>query len=109
MITGKKRINRHWFAGIFITLLLISSLFSISCAQKPELRILVVHSYHESWGWNQDIQKGIIEGKIPFIAGPRNDSGRASGLLASNDVIDAYNTWGWEEDALKDGLTPGSL
>jgi len=28
----------------------------------PELKVLVVHSYHESWGWNQDIQNGIIEG-----------------------------------------------
>jgi ABC-type uncharacterized transport system substrate-binding protein len=65
MIIGEKRIN-GWFASIFIALLLIASLFSISCAQKPSsipnLRILVVHSYHESWGWNQDIQKGIIEG-----------------------------------------------
>jgi ABC-type uncharacterized transport system substrate-binding protein len=62
VITSKKRIGGFWFAGIFITLLLIASLSPISCAQKPGLRILVVHSYHESWGWNQDIQKGIIEG-----------------------------------------------
>ncbi len=66
LIIGEKRINGRWFASIFMTLLLVASLFSISCAQKsssiPKLRVLVVHSYHESWGWNQDIQKGIIEG-----------------------------------------------
>jgi len=28
----------------------------------PELRILVVHSYHKEWGWDQDIQRGIVEG-----------------------------------------------
>lgn len=28
----------------------------------PKLKVLVVHSYHESWGWDQDIQNGIIEG-----------------------------------------------
>jgi len=31
-----------------------------SCS--PELRILVVHSYHKEWGWDQDIQRGIVEG-----------------------------------------------
>jgi len=28
----------------------------------PDLKILVIHSYHESWTWNQDIQAGIVEG-----------------------------------------------
>lgn len=28
----------------------------------PSLRILVVHSYHEEWEWDQDIGKGIVEG-----------------------------------------------
>ena len=25
-------------------------------------RILIVHSYHEGWGWTQDVSKGIMEG-----------------------------------------------
>lgn len=29
---------------------------------SPRLRILVVHSYHKEWGWDQDIQRGIVEG-----------------------------------------------
>lgn len=28
----------------------------------PSLRVLVVHSYHVEWEWDQDIGKGIIEG-----------------------------------------------
>nr|QNO55622.1 hypothetical protein JLLEDACL_00021 [Methanosarcinales archaeon ANME-1 ERB7] len=28
----------------------------------PALRVLVVHSYHEGWEWDQYIQKGIVEG-----------------------------------------------
>ncbi|OYT55016.1 MAG: hypothetical protein B6U72_00735 [Candidatus Altiarchaeales archaeon ex4484_2] len=24
-------------------------------------RVLIVHSYHEEWGWNQDTEEGIIE------------------------------------------------
>lgn len=66
MIIGKRRFNRYWFASVIMTLLLMASLFSTSCGQKPsptpEFKVLVVHSYHEGWGWNQDIQKGIIEG-----------------------------------------------
>lgn len=31
-------------------------------SKAPALKILVIHSYHESWDWNQDIQSGIIEG-----------------------------------------------
>jgi ABC-type uncharacterized transport system substrate-binding protein len=66
MIINERRISGCWLTGIFMILLLIASLFSISCDQKPsstpKLKVLVVHSYHESWGWNQDVQKGIIEG-----------------------------------------------
>lgn len=28
----------------------------------PLLRVLVVHSYHKEWEWDQDIQRGIVEG-----------------------------------------------
>ncbi len=28
----------------------------------PTLRVIVVHSYHEGWVWDQYIQKGIVEG-----------------------------------------------
>jgi ABC-type uncharacterized transport system substrate-binding protein len=31
-------------------------------AAAPPTRVLVIHSYHEGWGWNQDIQGGIVEG-----------------------------------------------
>ena len=66
MIIVKRLIKRYWFTSIMMTILLTASLFSASCTQKPssipKLKVLVVHSYHEGWGWNQDIQKGIIEG-----------------------------------------------
>ncbi len=39
---------------------------SLVYERKPSsgagIKVLVVHSYHETWGWNQDIQNGIIEG-----------------------------------------------
>lgn len=28
----------------------------------PNIQILVIHSYHEGWDWNSDIEAGIIEG-----------------------------------------------
>ena len=28
----------------------------------PSRRVLVIHSYHEGWSWNEEIQQGIIEG-----------------------------------------------
>ncbi len=31
-------------------------------SKAPALKILVIHSYHESWEWNQDVQRGIMEG-----------------------------------------------
>ncbi|MDY6918515.1 MAG: ABC transporter substrate binding protein [Chloroflexota bacterium] len=30
--------------------------------EPPSLEVLVVHSYHEGWDWNQDVQDGIVEG-----------------------------------------------
>lgn len=29
---------------------------------EPSRRVLVIHSYDEAWSWDQDIQRGIIEG-----------------------------------------------
>ena len=29
---------------------------------EPSRRVLVIHSYHEGWSWDQDVQRGIIEG-----------------------------------------------
>jgi len=49
--------------SVVMALLVVISLCAIACsAESSDLKILVVHSYHEDWGWNQDIQKGIIEG-----------------------------------------------
>jgi ABC-type uncharacterized transport system substrate-binding protein len=66
VITSNRRINRYRFGGILLILFLVSSLLFTGCAQQsssqPQYKVLVVHSYHESWGWNQDIQSGIIEG-----------------------------------------------
>ncbi|MFA5055767.1 MAG: ABC transporter substrate binding protein [Dehalococcoidia bacterium] len=28
----------------------------------PDIQILLIHSYHEGWDWNSDIEAGIIEG-----------------------------------------------
>ena len=46
-------------------LLLISGLGLFSCSNngsKPALKVLIVHSYHEGWGWGQGVQRGIVEG-----------------------------------------------
>ena len=49
--------------SIITALFILISLCVMACSsESPSLKILVVHSYHEGWGWNQDIQKGIIEG-----------------------------------------------
>jgi len=29
---------------------------------KEKQKILIVHSYHKEWGWNQDTEQGVIEG-----------------------------------------------
>jgi ABC-type uncharacterized transport system substrate-binding protein len=59
---------RVGFIAFMAVLVMITSLaaglFSISCANTsgPALKVLVVHSYHQEWGWNQDISRGITEG-----------------------------------------------
>ncbi|MBL7208645.1 MAG: hypothetical protein ISS52_00965 [Dehalococcoidia bacterium] len=60
--------NKFWIRwcpliSVVMALLILISLCGIACSsESANLKILVVHSYHEGWGWNQDIQKGIIEG-----------------------------------------------
>ena len=56
---------KHSIFAIPMILLLVASVSMTACAggmPVPELRVLVVHSYHEGWEWNQDIQDGIVEG-----------------------------------------------
>ena len=50
--------------SIIIALLLATSLGMSGCGLSSTLalKLLVVHSYHEAWAWDQDIQRGIIEG-----------------------------------------------
>jgi ABC-type uncharacterized transport system substrate-binding protein len=56
-------IRRSPLISIIIALLMVISLCAAACSSESgKPKILVVHSYHEGWGWNQDIQRGIIEG-----------------------------------------------
>ena len=54
--------------GLLTILLIVSSVCLPACSSAtetmatPDIQILVIHSYHESWTWNQDIQDGIVEG-----------------------------------------------
>jgi ABC-type uncharacterized transport system substrate-binding protein len=47
-------------------ILIISSICLSACARTAEApaatKVLVIHSYHEGWDWNSDIEAGIIEG-----------------------------------------------
>ncbi len=61
-----------------LTIVLIGSYFFIKSQQeedfiepvieikneivKPKNKVLIIHSYHKEWGWNQDTEKGIVEG-----------------------------------------------
>ena len=54
-----------WMLLIILVVSTAGLLFSscgLNFSSGVKLRVLVVHSYHETWGWNQDISKGIIEG-----------------------------------------------
>jgi len=43
-------------------------IYETKLALVPEFRVLVVNSYHEGMKWEQDIQKGIVEGlKLPTM------------------------------------------
>lgn len=49
--------------GILVLLIIVTGLGTAACGNgSVSLKILLVHSYHEKWGWNQDIKEGIIEG-----------------------------------------------
>jgi ABC-type uncharacterized transport system substrate-binding protein len=52
--------------GLLTILLIVSSICLSACAGTVEAptatKILLIHSYHESWDWNSDIEAGIIEG-----------------------------------------------
>ena len=72
----RNRINVFVALSSFSILIL---LFSAGCEKADEItfesqqkkikisetgikRILIVHSYHKGWGWNQDTEKGVIKG-----------------------------------------------
>lgn len=73
-MTGKWKVTKYRVFAIITVLLLVASIGASACtpvprhageakpSPTPEFKVLVVHSYHQDWGWNQDIQKGIIEG-----------------------------------------------
>ena len=52
--------------NILTILLIVFSLSFSACAGTVEAptatKVLVIHSYHEGWNWNSDIEAGIIEG-----------------------------------------------
>jgi hypothetical protein len=61
-ITGLANV-RNLITGILVLFILFTGLGLAACGtDSAPLKVLVVHSYHEKWGWNQDVQKGIIEG-----------------------------------------------
>jgi len=53
--------------GLLTVLLIVSSICLPACSgtteptTTPDIKILVIHSYHEGWDWNSDIEAGIIE------------------------------------------------
>lgn len=52
-------------SSIIMILLLISGLGLLACSDEestPAFKVLIIHSYHEGWGWGQGIQRGIVEG-----------------------------------------------
>ncbi|MFA5366759.1 MAG: ABC transporter substrate binding protein [Dehalococcoidia bacterium] len=55
--------------SLFLAILLtITTVVVAGCSSTteptatPDIQILVIHSYHEGWAWNSDIEAGIIEG-----------------------------------------------
>ena len=52
--------------NILTILLIVFSLSFSACAGTVEAptatKVLVIHSYHERWNWNSDIEAGIMEG-----------------------------------------------
>jgi ABC-type uncharacterized transport system substrate-binding protein len=66
MLRRKIRLIDLLVCLVIIVALPTVCLFSASCGQHssstPKRKVLVVHSYHQGWGWNQDISRGIVEG-----------------------------------------------
>jgi ABC-type uncharacterized transport system substrate-binding protein len=54
------------FRNLSAIILIASSICFSACTGTTEApattKILVIHSYHEGWDWNSDIEAGIIEG-----------------------------------------------
>lgn len=52
--------------GLLTILLIVFSISFSACAGTVEAptatKVLVIHSYHEGWNWNSDIEAGIMEG-----------------------------------------------
>ena len=52
--------------NLFTIILIVSSICFSACAGTVEApaatNVLVIHSYHEGWNWNSDIEAGIMEG-----------------------------------------------
>ncbi|MCX5998023.1 MAG: penicillin-binding protein activator, partial [Chloroflexi bacterium] len=36
--------------------------YESTSSAAPALKVLIVHSYHETWAWDQDMESGIVEG-----------------------------------------------
>lgn len=52
-------------SGIIMIFLLMSCFGLSACSENgttPALKVLIIHSYHEDWSWDQDVQRGIMEG-----------------------------------------------
>ncbi len=56
---------RKIVSAVLTAVLIISVGMAFGCDGEttvPEFKVLIVHSYHEGWGWSQDVQQGIVEG-----------------------------------------------
>ena len=52
--------------NLLTIILIVSSICFSACAGTVEApaatKVLIIHSYHEGWNWNSDIEDGIMEG-----------------------------------------------
>jgi ABC-type uncharacterized transport system substrate-binding protein len=57
---------KNTLLNLFAIILIASSICFSACTGTVEAptatNVLVIHSYHEGWDWNSDIEAGIIEG-----------------------------------------------
>ncbi len=57
--------KKHNAFNLLTATILIASVVFTGCTGEvaaPELKVLIVHSYHEGWDWNQEVQAGTVEG-----------------------------------------------